>query len=125
MAISSANNTSSELIPLEHRLLSNKKYYLEFLIENSLALCALLSILTTMGIIGILGKESFLFFREIPAHEFFFGTKWVPILKPSHFGVLPLLWGTLIITIGAAFIAIPIGLASAIYLSEYASDRVR
>jgi phosphate transport system permease protein len=49
----------------------------------------------------------------------------VPLLKPSSFGVLPLLWGTMLITVGAAVIAIPLGLASAVYLSEYASDRMR
>jgi len=57
--------------------------------------------------------------------EFFLGTTWTPLFTPSSFGVLPLVWGTMIITIGAALIAIPTGLASAIYLSEYASDRVR
>ena len=56
---------------------------------------------------------------------FFFGTSWVPLFEPSSYGVLPLLWGTLLITFGAALFAIPTGLASAIYLSEYASPKTR
>jgi phosphate transport system permease protein len=69
--------------------------------------------------------ESLGFFRAVSPLEFFFGTKWVPLLSPNSFGVLPLVWGTTLITVGAAVIAIPLGLASAIYLSEYASDRMR
>ena len=57
--------------------------------------------------------------------RFFFGTSWVPLFEPSSYGVLPLLWGTLLITFGAALFAIPTGLASAIYLSEYASPKTR
>ena len=58
-------------------------------------------------------------------NRFFFGTSWVPLFEPSSYGVLPLLWGTLLITFGAALFAIPTGLASAIYLSEYASPKTR
>ncbi len=97
----------------------------EFLIQSGLALCALISIITTAVIIIILCKEGFSFFQHIAPAEFFFGTRWVPLLEPSSFGVLPLVWGTLLVTFGAALIAIPIGLASAIYLSEYASHKVR
>ena len=70
-------------------------------------------------------SETLKFFDVVSPAEFFLGTTWTPLFEPSSFGVLPLLWGTLIVTIGAAVIAIPAGLASAIYLSEYASDRVR
>ncbi|MBQ0799435.1 MAG: phosphate ABC transporter permease subunit PstC [Porticoccaceae bacterium] len=97
----------------------------EFLIQSGLGLCALVSIITTIAIIIILGKEGFSFFQHVSPAEFFLGTRWVPLLEPQSFGVLPLVWGTLLVTFGAAVIAIPIGLASAIYLSEYASDRVR
>ena len=97
----------------------------EFLIQSGLALCALISVITTTVIIVILAKESFGFFEQVSPIDFFFGTRWVPLLKPSSYGVLPLVWGTLTVTFGAAIIAIPIGLASAIYLSEYASQRVR
>ena len=97
----------------------------EFCIKAWLALCALVSVITTAAIIVLLVSETLKFFDVVSPAEFFLGTTWTPLFKPSSFGVLPLLWGTLIVTIGAAVIAIPAGLASAIYLSEYASDRVR
>jgi phosphate transport system permease protein len=97
----------------------------EFLIKFWLWLCAGLSLITTVVIIILLVAETLKFFGSVSPIEFFFGTRWVPLMRPSSFGVLPLLWGTMQITIGAAVIAIPLGLASAIYLSEYASDRMR
>lgn len=97
----------------------------EFCIKAWLALCALVSVITTAAIIVLLVSETLKFFDVVSPAEFFLGTTWTPLFEPSSFGVLPLLWGTLIVTIGAAVIAIPAGLASAIYLSEYASDRVR
>ncbi|MDG1443807.1 MAG: phosphate ABC transporter permease subunit PstC [Pseudomonadales bacterium] len=97
----------------------------EWMIESSLALCATISVVTTAVIIFILAKESMGFFQVVVPADFFFGTSWVPLLEPSSYGVLPLLWGTLLITFGAALFAIPTGLASAIYLSEYASPRTR
>ena len=97
----------------------------ESLIKAGLALCAFISIITTAVIIIILFKESSGFFSHVKLTEFLFGTQWVPLFEPSSYGVLPLLWGTASITLGAALIAIPIGLASAIYMSEYASSRVR
>jgi phosphate transport system permease protein len=97
----------------------------ETAIKTWLRICTLVSLFTTVAIVVLLLAESLGFFREVSPLEFFFGTRWVPLLNPSSFGVLPLVWGTTLITVGAAVIAIPLGLASAIYLSEYASDRVR
>lgn len=97
----------------------------ESCIISWLSICAAVSIVTTLTIIGLLLKESLVFFENVSPAEFFFGTSWVPILQPSSFGVLPLLWGTLQVTIGAAVVAIPLGLACAIYLSEYASPKMR
>jgi phosphate transport system permease protein len=97
----------------------------EVLIKFWLWLCAGLSLITTVAIITLLIVESLKFFESVSPLEFFFGTRWVPLMQPSSFGVLPLLWGTMQVTIGAAVIAIPLGLASAIYLSEYASPRMR
>ena len=97
----------------------------ESLIQGGLGLCAFISIFTTATIIFILSKESYSFFQTIVPTDFLFGTSWVPMFEPSSFGVLPLLWGTMVVTIGAAFICIPIGLASAIYLSEYATPKRR
>lgn len=97
----------------------------EFLIESSLGLCATISIITTSVIIFILARESLGFFATVSPIEFFFGTSWVPLFEPSAYGVLPLLWGTMLITLGAALFAVPTGLASAIYMSEYASPQMR
>lgn len=94
-------------------------------IRTLLLLCALLSIFTTLGIILTLSFETFEFFREISPLEFLFGTRWAPLLVPRSYGVLPLLGGTLMIVVGSALIAIPVGLGSAIYLSEYASENTR
>ena len=83
--------------------------------------------LTTAGIIIVLLEETIRFFRQpgISVVEFFTGTEWHPNYSEPKFGILPLVAGTLQITIGSAIIAVPLGLMSAIYLSEYASARVR
>ncbi|GGG52505.1 phosphate ABC transporter permease subunit PstC [Paenibacillus radicis (ex Gao et al. 2016)] len=90
-----------------------------------LFLCASVSILTTIGIVITLFSETIQFFQKVPILEFIFGTKWSPLITPKSFGVLPLLNGTLMITLIACLVAIPLGLASAIYLSEYAPKKVR
>jgi phosphate transport system permease protein len=97
----------------------------EVVVKSWLRVCTALSLFTTLAIVVLLIVESLGFFGTVSPLEFFFGTRWVPLLSPSSFGVLPLLWGTMLITVGAAVIAIPLGLASAVYLSEYASDRMR
>lgn len=94
-------------------------------IGTFLFLCALLSIITTVAIIIILYKEAFTFFREVSFREFITGTKWAPLLEPRSFGVLPLVCGTLLIMVGSALISLPLGMATAIYLCEYASPRMR
>ncbi|MFT7686273.1 MAG: phosphate transport system permease protein [Candidatus Azotimanducaceae bacterium] len=104
---------------------SSSRKWGEALIITSLGVCTFISVITTFVIIVILGKESLGFFDQVPIADFLLGTRWVPLLEPTSYGVLPLVWGTLLITFGAALIAVPIGLASAIYLSEYASDRMR
>ncbi|WGI17332.1 phosphate ABC transporter permease subunit PstC [Methanonatronarchaeum sp. AMET-Sl] len=87
--------------------------------------CAIISVLTTLAIIYILLSDSIRFFSEVPITEFLFGTEWYPTMLPQEFGVLPLLSGTIMITIGAAIVAIPLGVATAVYLSEYADKRTR
>jgi phosphate transport system permease protein len=94
-------------------------------IRGLLLLCAFVSVLTTIGIIFTLGAETFGFLRQVPVTEFLFGTRWSPLLAPRSYGVLPLVGGTFMIVLGSALIAIPVGLGSAIYLSEYASERMR
>jgi len=90
-----------------------------------LFLCAIVSIFTTVGIVITLLSETITFFQSIPVFDFLFGTKWSALIEPKQFGILPLLTGTLLITSIAIGVALPIGLASAIYLSEYAPDKVR
>jgi phosphate transport system permease protein len=97
----------------------------EFLIEWALFLCALLSIGTTAGIIVVLAVETFAFLREVPITAFLFGTEWTPLFATPRFGVLPLVSGTVLVSAIAMLVALPTGLLSAIYLSEYADHRVR
>ena len=94
-------------------------------VHGVLLLCGLVSLSTTGGIIVILSTETVNFFREVPVWDFFADTKWTPNFVPQHFGVWPLVVGTLWVTVGACFIALPVGLATAIFLSEYAPDRLR
>ena len=84
-----------------------------------------ISIFVTVGIFLILIYESLGFFKQIPITEFLFSRQWTPLLNPKHYGILPLLSGTFLIVVLSSFISIPIGLLSAIYLSEYADKRVR
>jgi phosphate transport system permease protein len=93
---------------------------LEFLIEWGLFGCALLSIATTIGIIVVLTVETVGFLREVPVAEFLFGTEWTPLFANPRFGVLPLVTGTLLVSFIAMLVALPMGLLSAVYLSEYA-----
>ena len=90
-----------------------------------LVLCVVITILTTVIVVGLLGKESFLFFQQVPVWDFLFGTRWEPLLEPKSFGVLPLVVGTLKIVFGSIVIALPLGLMIATYLSEFASTRFR
>ena len=87
--------------------------------------CAAISVLTTLAVVGVLSVETFYFFQQVPASDFLFGTRWTPLLEPKSYGILPLLFGTTLIVIGAAIVALPVGLACAIYLSEYAGNRTR
>ncbi|WP_225026638.1 phosphate ABC transporter permease subunit PstC [Xinfangfangia pollutisoli] len=91
-----------------------------------LMLASTIAILTTVGIIWSLFSESVNFFRQYPFTEFFFGLTWSPNFRGgSQLGFLPLLWGTLYITLISMVVAVPLGLFAAIYLAEYASKRVR
>jgi phosphate transport system permease protein len=97
----------------------------EFLIEWALFLCALVSIGTTVGIIVVLAVETVEFLREVPIGEFLFGTEWTPLFASPRFGVLPLIAGTALVSAIAMLVALPMGLLSAIYLSEYSNAGVR
>ncbi|WP_209596260.1 phosphate ABC transporter permease subunit PstC [Ruegeria sp. HKCCSP351] len=90
---------------------------------------ASIAILTTVGIVLSLVFNTWEFFKLYPATDFFFGTTWAPSFSgrggSSELGIIPLLWGTFYISLVALLVAVPIGLFAAIYLSEYASPRVR
>lgn len=97
----------------------------EWIIERALLLCAVLSVLTTVGIIVVLAIETVGFLREVPLAEFLTGTEWTPLFANARFGVLPLVAGTVLVSTIAMAVALPMGLLSAIYLSEYAPARFR
>jgi phosphate transport system permease protein len=84
-----------------------------------------LSVGTTVGIIAVLAIETAGFLREVPLLEFLTGTEWTPLFATKRFGVLPLVVGTVLVSVIAMAVAIPTGLLSAIYLSEYAPDKLR
>jgi phosphate transport system permease protein len=98
---------------------------LEWIIERLLFLCAALSVVTTIAIATVLAVETTSFLREVSVLEFLFGTEWTPLFASPHFGVLPLVAGTLLVSTIAVAVAAPMGLLVAIYLSEYAPDAIR
>ncbi len=97
----------------------------ELIIEKILFLSAFITILTTVGIILILSVEAVDFFREISIVDFLTDSQWTPLFSEKHFGILPLLAGTLLTTFIAIIVALPIGLSIATYLSEYAPASFR
>lgn len=108
--------------PLTRRIRGARR---ERVIGVLLFACGALSVLTTVGIVVVLITESMGFFAEVSPLEFLFGTRWSPYLVPRSFGILPLLNGTLLVAAGASLLALPVGLATAIYLSEYASPQTK
>ena len=105
----------------------------EKVMQNLLLACACLAIFTTIGIVFSVLFESVQFFRSVPIYDFVFGLEWSPqtairedqVGSSGSFGAIPLFVGTLLVSAVAMFIAVPIGLMSAIYLAEYASNGVR
>lgn len=90
-----------------------------------LFLCAAASTLVTVGVVLVLLRETVAFFSEVSIIDFLTDTRWEPMFQEKHFGVMPLLAGSVIVAGGAALIALPVGLLTAIFLSEYASSRVQ
>ena len=103
--------------------LSKRRRQGEIVIQGILFFCGFVSIFTTLGIVFVLGEESINFFKEINLFDFLTGTKWIP--NVGKFGILPLITATLMSSTIAICVALPLGLGSAIYLSEYASEGVR
>jgi phosphate transport system permease protein len=102
-----------------------RRRYGETVIKGLLVLAALISLLTTTGIVYALLEETIVFFGDVGVDEFLFGTKWTPLFQSASFGVLPLVLGTFATTFIGLLVAIPLGLGAAVYLSEYARPRVR
>jgi phosphate transport system permease protein len=107
------------------RLRAERRRLGEDAVKGVLALCALVSVATTVGIVAALLEPSIEFFREVSIIEFFTERRWAPLFQPPGFGVLPLLVGTLSVTLWACLVCMPFGLGAAIYLSEYAQPRAR
>ena len=97
----------------------------EKIIEFILRATALITILTTIGIIWVLLSESLVFFKEVSIIDFLTDTQWTPLFANKHFGILPLISGTILTTIIAISVSLPIGLTIAIYLSEYAPKKLK
>jgi phosphate transport system permease protein len=109
----------------ELRLRAKRRRIGEDVVKGVLAVCALISVATTVGIVVALFVPAFEFFQEVSLVDFFTGADWAPLFEPARFGVLPLISGTLLVTAIASAVAMPLGLGAAIYLSEYASPRTR
>lgn len=110
---------------IENSKTRGKNRLVEKAVPIILFLIASVSVFTTIGIVLTLILEAFLFFKDVSIVEFFTSTKLEPLAKDPSFGILPLINGTIITTIIAMIVAIPIGLTTAIFLSEYASEKVR
>jgi phosphate transport system permease protein len=121
VASSVAANTSFEHSHFRGRA----KRPTERVIELLLVLSGLVSVLTTAGILYTLAAETMAFFAEVSLWEFLTGTEWTPLFTDKHFGILPLVSGTLLTSGIAIAVALPFGLMAAIYLSEFAPSWAR
>jgi phosphate transport system permease protein len=106
-------------------LLGSRPRWGEKAIQAVLFLCAALSVVTTVGIVVVLLEESLRFFREVSPVRFFTEREWTPLFARKQFGIAPLVAGTLLTSLIALLVATPLGLVIAVYLSEYASPRLR
>lgn len=102
-----------------------RRQWEEWAVKAVLLFFALVSVLTTLGIIYILVQETVLFFRQVSFAQFFLDTRWTPLFLSQRFGIWPLVNGTFLAAAGAMMVALPLGLMAAIYMSEFANERVR
>jgi len=105
-------------------LFSTKQRFQEKILILFFGICSLLTIVITSGILGVLSIDTLKFFEKVSVIEFFTDTQWTPLFFDKHYGILPLLTGTIVVSIIAALVAIPVGITIAIYLSEYAPRKV-
>ncbi|MBA2406410.1 MAG: phosphate ABC transporter permease subunit PstC [Chitinophagales bacterium] len=128
-------NGSSTLLPVSETTESNRSRFSfnrdtyvvtrEKVVHVILLMCALVSVFTTLGIILVLLFQTLEFFKEVPLLDFLTDTQWTPLFQDKHFGILPLLSGTLLTSLIALSVSVPLGLIIAIYLSEYAPPFLR
>ena len=116
---------TSELSPAVPQLKAVRRRWGEDVIKGLLALCALVSVATTVGIVIALFIQAIEFFREVSLWDYLTGTEWTALFSEPSFGVLPLVAGTVLVTLVAVLVCAPLGLGAAIYLSEYAHERAR
>ena len=112
-------------VPYRRALTRPKRRWHERVIEAGLFMAAASSILITLGIVGILLYESLQFFRHVPLIDFLTDTQWTPLFSEPHYGILPLITGTLVVATVALLFALPVGTITSIYLSEYAPHKLR
>ena len=124
MATTAMNELSTTTI--SPRLAKNiRRNIKERVIEFILMLAALSAVATTVGIVAILLNESLGFFKTVSVIDFFTDTQWTPLFEDAHYGIMPLVAGTLTTSAIALLVAIPVGTIGAIYLSEFASHKTR
>jgi phosphate transport system permease protein len=125
-------NTATQVLPnqtelkISARLAKNvRRHFVERVIEFILMLAAMSAVATTLAIVAILLYESLSFFEHVSIIDFLTDTQWTPLFEDAHYGILPLVSGTLTTSAIALLVAIPIGTIGAIYLSEFASHKTR
>lgn len=112
--------------PISTRLAKNvKRHLFERFVEFMLLLAALSAVMTTVAIVVILVKESLGFFKTVPLIDFLTDTQWTPLFEDAHYGIMPLISGTLTTSAVALSVAVPLGTIGAIYLSEFATHKTR
>ncbi len=112
---------ASDLIAITHR----RRRPGETIVKGLLMACAGISVATTFGIIISLLQPAIQFFRQVSLWDYLTDSEWTPLIEPASYGIRPLLVGTLVITVIAISVAVPLGLGAAIYLSEYAGPKAR
>jgi phosphate transport system permease protein len=120
-----ANNTQNNDYISPRLIKKRSRNMKEATIEFALMICALFSVLTTLGIVWVLVSQSIPFFANVSAKDFFTDTMWTPLFEDARYGILPLVAGTLTTSMVALLVAIPIGTVIAIYLSEFAAHKTR
>lgn len=118
-------NQSTSLVISERLAKNVRRNIKERIIEFILLLAALSAVATTLSIVGVLLYESLSFFKTVSIVDFFTDTQWTPLFEDAHYGILPLISGTLTTSAVALTVAIPVGTIAAIYLSEFASHKTR